>query len=98
MNGIVDLAAEGDPLAVGTDRVGADGTFDVGDLRHRAAAGRNRVQVGVAPVVVRLGNAIRCEVDARAVRTPADVALVEVAIRELFRLGGLVVGDVDGPD
>src|SRR5438270_12797661 len=98
MHGIVDLAAQRNPVAVGTDRIGADGTFDVGHFRHGAAAGRNRVQVGIAAVVIRLGDAIRGEVDARAVGTPGDVALVEIAAGELLRLRVFIVGDVDGPD
>src|SRR5258706_142277 len=102
MNRIVDLAAKGDPLAVGTDGIGADRSFDVGDLRHRAAGGGDGVEVVVAAIEVRLENAIRGEVDPRAVGTPGDVALVEFAAGELLRLRGFSaverIGNVDGPD
>src|SRR4051794_38956858 len=98
MNGIVDLSAEGRPLPVRTDRVGTDRTFDIGDLRHRAAGGGDGVKVRIAPVVIRLGDAIRGEVDPRAIRTPGDVALVELAAGELLRLRALVIRQIDRPD
>src|SRR3954453_4565430 len=98
MNGVIDLAAERDPFAVRADRVGADRPFDVSDFRHRTAAGRNRVQVGVAAVVIRLGHTIGSEEDARAVWTPGYVALVEVAGGQLLGLRVFVVADFDGPD
>src|SRR3954454_4372808 len=98
MHGVVDLAAERDPLAIGTHRVGADRPFDVGDLRHRAAAGLNRVQVGVAAVLTRPAHTSGREEDGRADGTPADVALVEVAGRQLLRLRVFVITDFDGPN
>src|SRR5260370_11099171 len=91
MHRIVDLAAEGHPLAVGTDSVGADRPFDVGDLRHRTAGCWDGVEIVVAPVKIRLEHAIGSEVNPRAVRTPRDVALVELAAGELLRLGPLCV-------
>ena len=86
MHRIVQRPSKGDPFAVRARRDVADRTLDVGDFGHLAARGRDRVQIGVAAVVVRLVHAIRGEVNARSVRTPHRIVFAEIAARQLLRL------------
>ena len=81
-------ADEGDPFAVGRQRQVADSAFDARELLDRAARRRHGIELVIALVVVRLRDAGRREVDRGAVAGPCDVALVVIAVGNLFGCRG----------
>ena len=74
-----ERADEGDALAVGRQRIGADRSFDARDPGRLTAIPGDRIQVAVAGVVVRLAPAVGHEVEARSVGRPAMVGGGELA-------------------
>src|SRR5437588_4271471 len=92
-----DGAGESDPLAIRSVPIRVDRAVVAGDFLRLTARGGNGVEHIDGNVVVRLVNGRGCVEEARAVRTPRDIALAEIGRRQLLGLG-LFVFDVDGPD
>src|ERR1041384_3781612 len=88
----IDPAAERDRPTVGRERRAEYRTIDVHHRVDRAPCHRDRVDVVIGRVVVRLGHAVGDEIDARTVATPLRGVLVERARRHLMGFRRLVAG------
>ncbi len=82
---LAEAPEEGDGLAVGRERGRSIGSETLREPRHRTAVGRDRADVQVVVVEVRVLEPVRCERDLLAVRREHRLRVIEFALGELPR-------------
>src|SRR5437870_5285108 len=95
MIAIVNLAGEGNPLAVGRPTRLIIGFVVIGNFCELATFGADYPYISVAVLVVFFSGTIRNKRDPSSIRRPLRIAIVPVvALGNLFRVSGL---NIDNP-
>ena len=91
-NRLGDRAMKRELAAIRAERQVINSHRDSGDFFRASTSGRNAVNIRGREFVIRLVDTLREEVDSRVVTAPDELAFLEIATRELHRLGEFIGG------